>query len=302
MDFFLREDPLTGDRRIIAPVRRRRPHRTRPCPEEEPLQCPFCPGNESLTPQETLRVEGGPGWVVRVIPNKFPAVPRMHDVVVDSPSHREDLDTIPHLDKVLWVYRERMTHYYSIEGVKFVAVFRNRGREAGASIPHPHSQVVALPFYPGRFLKERERYQREGGDLLGALLSREMDLQERVLRVSRNFCALLAYAPTVPYEVWIVPKVGINSFVFERNLEELAEMLRYTVSSLKGLLGEGLSYNLTLQSAPPWERNYRYYLRILPRVSVFGGFEMETESVIVSVAPEEAARELRAVMYAKRTE
>ena len=302
MGFFIREDPLTGEKHIIASVRSRRPHLVRHIPEEEPFQCPFCPGSESLTPKDVLRVDGDRGWVIRVIPNKFPAIPHMHDVVVDSPSHGDDLDTIPHLPKLLWTYRERMVHYYNTDGVRYVAVFRNRGKEAGASIPHPHSQILALPFYPRRFLKEKERYEKESRDLMGDLLKKEISLQERVLSVSKNFCVLLAYAPVTPYEVWIVPRERVSSFVFERNLEELSEVIRETVSTLKGLLGENLPYNLTLQSAPPWDMDYHYYIRILPRVSVFGGFELETENIIVSVAPEEAAHQLRTVMYAKKTE
>jgi len=304
MSFFIRENPLTGDRCIIASVRSRRPHliKEKEVAGEEPFQCPFCPGNESLTPNESFRVEGGSGWLVRVIPNKFPAIPHMHDVVVDSPDHEADLESIPHLDKLLWTYKERLVHYYNRDGVKYVAVFRNRGKNAGASIPHPHSQVVALPFYPRRFLKEKERYERENRNVLGEFMRKEVELQERVLSVSKGFVVLMAYAPTTPYETWIVPKDQISSFIFESRFEELAEILKDTVALLKELLGEGLSYNITLQSAPPWDRDYHYYIRILPRVSVFGGFELETENIIISVAPEEAVMELRTVKYANGAE
>ena len=302
MSFFIREDPLTGARRIIASVRSRRPHVLKEVVEEEPFQCPFCPGNESLTPREFFRVEGDSGWLVRVIPNKFPAIPHMHDVVVDSPDHRADIESIPHLDKLLWTYKERLVHYYNQEGVKYVLAFRNRGKKAGASIPHPHSQILALPFYPKRFLEEKARYERENKNILGEFLRKELELQERVLSVSKNFVILMAYAPTTPYEVWIVPKDQISSFVFETRFEELAQILKETVSLLKNFLGEGLSYNVTFQSAPPWDRDYHYYVRILPRVSVIGGFELGTENIIISVAPEEAAMELRAVKYADRTE
>jgi len=123
-----------------------------------------------------------------------------------------------------------------------------------------------------------------------------------ILSVSRNFAVLLAYAPSTPYEVWIVPKERISSFIFESRFEELAEVLRDVVSLLKTYLGKDLSYNLTVQSAPPWDRDYHYYLRVLPRVSVFGGFELETGNVIVSVAPEEATIELRTVKYAAKSE
>ncbi len=302
MSFFIREDPLTAERRIIASVRSRRPHIIREITEEEPFQCPFCAGNEALTPKELFVVNGPSGWLVRVVPNKFPAIPNMHDVVVDSPNHEDDIDRIEHLDKLLWTYKERMVHYYNQDSVKYVAVFRNRGVSAGASIPHPHSQVLATPFYPSRFLKEKERYERESTDLLGNFLRKELELQERVVSVSKNFVVLMAYAPITPYELWIVPKEATSSLVFENKFEELAQVLKDSVSLLKSFLGENLSYNITFQSAPPWDRDYRYYIRILPRVAVFGGFELETENVIVSVAPEEAVIELRTVKYAKSTE
>ena len=302
MDFFIREDPLTDDRRIIASVRSRRPHVLKEVTEEEPIQCPFCRGNEALTPRELFVVKEKEGWLVRVIPNKFPAIPHMHDVVIDSPGHEDDLDTIEHLDRLLWTYKERLVYYYNREGVKYVAVFRNRGKNAGASIPHPHSQVLATPFYPRRFLKEKEKYERENRDVLGDFLRRETEFQERVLSVSKNFVVLMSYAPTTPYEVWIAPKEKLSSFVFETRFEELAELIRDSVRLLKSYLGEGLSYNLTFQSAPPWDMDYHYYVRVLPRVSVFGGFELETENIIVSVAPEEAVMELRAVKYSQRTE
>jgi len=241
MSFFIREDPLTGERCIIASVRSRRPHVIKEVIEEEPFQCPFCPGNESLTPRESFRIEGDSG---------FSAIPHMHDVIVDSPEHRDDLDTIEHLDKLLWTYKERLIYYYNLENV----------------------------------------------------LRKEMELRERVLSVSKNFAVLLAYAPATPYEIWIVPREKVNSFVFESRFEELAEVTKEVIVLLKNYLGADFSYNLTLQSAPPWDRDYHYYLRVLPRVSVFGGFELETGNVIVSVAPEEAAIELRAVKYARRSE
>ncbi len=304
MDFFIRRDPLTGEERIIASVRSRRPHLFRECPsQEEPLQCPFCPGNEVLTPEESFSApDGRGGWLVRVIPNKFPAIPHMHDVIVDSPNHRDDLDTIRHMEELLKVYKQRLGFYYKVKGVKYVAIFRNRGGWAGASIPHPHSQVLALPFFPKRYVKEKRNIAESRKDLLGEFLKRELSLQERVLLVSSNFAVLTAYAPVVPYELWIVPKNHLSSFLFEENLKELSQVIKECVVLLKTLFGEDLSYNLTFQSAPPYEKNYRYYIRILPRVSVFGGFELETENVIVSVAPEEAVVELRTLKYNSRAE
>ena len=300
MSFFIREDPLTGRRVIIASVRSRRPHLIREVSEEEPVQCPFCPGNEGLTPQELYSVKGSNGWLVRVIPNKFSAIPHMHDVVVDSPDHKSDIDTIEHLSDLLGTYQKRAHHYYSKEGVRFVSIFRNRGKRAGASIPHPHSQILALPFYPKRFLLEKEKFKES--DPLGEILEEELRLQERVIEVSKNFVVLVAYAPSTSYETWIVPKNPIPSFLEEENLQELGDLLKNTVRSIKDFLGEDTPYNIALHSAPPGDRSYRYYVRILPRVQVFGGFEMETEDVIVSVAPEVCAMELRSVKYKGKTD
>ena len=300
MSFFIREDPLTGRKSIIASVRSRRPHLIREVSEEEPVQCPFCPGNEALTPRELFSIRVKERWLVRVIPNKFSAIPNMHDVVIDSPNHEDDIDTITHMEELLRVYQIRCEHYYSVEGVRFVSLFRNRGKRAGASIPHPHSQILALPFYPKRFLTESERFKKR--DVMEELIEKELESQERVLEVSPNFVVFTAYAPSTSYEVWIVPRRRIASFLLEDNLRELGEMLRNTVAALKAFLGEDMSYNITFHSAPPGTEYYRYYIRILPRVQVFGGFEMETGDVIVSVAPEVCASELRAVKYQKSTE
>ena len=297
MSFFIREDPLTGYKSIIASTRSRRPHLLRESIEEEPFQCPFCPGNETLTPEESLRIEDEDGWIVRVIPNKFPAIPYMHDVIIDFREHTSDLDKMPHLSKLLWVYKERLKHFYTLDGVKYVSLFRNKGKSAGASIPHPHSQIVGMPFYPTRFLREKEKYKNLGDSLMLSFLEGEISSQERIVHMSRNFCVLMAYAPITPYEVWIVPRRKIPSFIFEDSLDELADVLKKTVRFLKFLLGSALSYNVTFQSAPPWDGEYHYYIRIMPRLSVFGGFELGTGDVIIPVAPEEAASELRSVIY-----
>ncbi len=303
MNYYIRENPITGDICIISSVRSRRPHLFKEeTEEEEPIQCPFCPGNETLTPSEYMRVENGKNWIIRVIPNKFPAIPHLHDVIVDSPEHDEDIDSIEHIDKLLEVYKERMLFYYGISGIKYVAVFRNRGKNAGASIPHPHSQVLAIPFYPSRYVKEKRTYSSKGKDVMKEFLERELKVQERVIKVSRNFVVLCAYAPSSPYEIWIVPGERINSFIFENNIRELGGLIKETVSVLKKVLGDNLSYNITFQSAPPSDKDYHYYVRIIPRISVIGGFEMETENIIIHVPPEVATMELRTVMYKERAE
>jgi len=293
MSFFIREDPLTGKKVIISSLRSRRPQLIKGVTKEEPIQCPFCPGNESLTAEPVDLYTEDNKWIVRVVPNKFPAIQGLHDVIIESREHDADVDTINHFEKVLEIYQRRMKHFYNIEGIKYVAVFRNRGREAGASIQHPHSQVLGLPFYPERYLLERKKYETSEKNPMKSLIEKEKKEGVRLIKETENFVVMLAYAPTTPYETWIVPKSVVHCFLEEKNLDELSYTLKYTIGLLKTVLGEGIPYNLTIQSGSPWDKDYHYYLRIMPRISVFGGFEMETDNIIVGILPEDASKELK---------
>ncbi len=293
MSFFIREDPFTGKRIIISSLRSKRPQHIKSVVKEEPIQCPFCPGNESLTSEPTDLFADGDRWLVRTVPNKFPAIQNMHDVIIESRGHEDDIDTIGHLELVLQMYQRRMKFFYGIKGVKYVAVFRNRGKEAGASIQHPHSQILALPFYPERYILEKQKHETSERNPVTEYIEKELKEGTRIIKETENFVILLSSAPTTPYETWILPKEKIPCFINESKLDELSDVLSYSVRLLKMVLGEEFPYNLTIQSGTPWDKEYHYYVRILPRISVFGGFEMGTSNVIVGILPEDAAKEIR---------
>ncbi len=292
MSFFIREDPITGKRIIISSLRSKRPHYIKSITKEEPIQCPFCPGNESLTSEPVDIFEENGNWIIRTVPNKFPAIQGLHDVIIESRNHEDDIDTNDKFHLVLEMYKRRMEFFYKLEGIKYVAVFRNRGKEAGASIQHPHSQVLALPFNPERYLNEKRAYERKEKSPMEEYIKKEIKEGSRIIKETENFVSLLAYAPNTPYETWIVPKNKISCFLYEKNIEELSELLTYSVKLLKLVLGEGFPYNLTVQSGNPWDKEYHYYIRIMPRISIFGGFEMETNNIIVGILPEDASREI----------
>ncbi len=293
MSFFIRENPLTGKKIIISSLRSRRPQYIKSVVKEEPIQCPFCPGNESLTAKPVDLFEKEGQWIIRTVPNKFPAIQGLHDVIIESRGHEDDIDSIGHFDLVLEMYKRRAEFFYKLDGIKYVAVFRNRGKEAGASIQHPHSQILALPFYPDRYLMEKRSHEKSERNPMCEYLERELKDNIRIIKETEHFVALLAYAPTTPYETWIVPKDKISCFLDEKNLEELAELIKYTIKLLKLVLGEGFPYNIAVQSGSPWDKEYHYYIRIMPRISVFGGFEMETNNIIVGILPEDASKEIR---------
>src|SRR5205807_2511771 len=173
----LRKDPITGRWVIISTERGKRPNdflRESVIPREE-KNCPFCAGNESRTPPEILvygRNGGGPntpGWSIRVVPNKFPALgiegeldregeglfDKMngigaHEVVIESPNHLATLATLPErsVEDVLWGYRDRMLDLKNDKRFRYILIFKNHGEAAGATIDHPHSQLIALPIVP----------------------------------------------------------------------------------------------------------------------------------------------------------
>ncbi len=135
------EDPVRKKVSILATERTLRPHEG-----DKNFVCPFCPGNENLTPPEILRIEKDGLWIIRVVPNKYPFC-ETHEVIIESPDHRSDIDSldIGHMENILGVWKLRLKHH---SGKNFVLIFRNYGKLAGASIAHPHSQLVALDFIP----------------------------------------------------------------------------------------------------------------------------------------------------------
>lgn len=324
----LRHDPVTDEWVIIAPRRAERPsHATRP--RREPLDerdpdCPFCPGNEDRTPPEILRTTGSDGgWEQRVIPNLYPALdgalrgdgtggpPEMpaagaHEVVVETPRHDERIDTMP-VDRVagfLRAWRERYTALEAEPGVEAVSVFKNFGEHAGISLPHPHSQIVGMPVTPPEWRRRRRvahrHYEETGRHLYEDLRDAELREGDRVVAERGRFVALVPFAARAPYETWILPRARQPWFgaVPDGVLPELGELLRDVLRSLRVAAGDP-DFNLLVRSAPHGDAEepiFLWHLQLVPRMETPAGFELSTGMSINAVAPEEAARGLRAAL------
>ncbi len=229
--------------------------------ERDP-RCPFCPGNEELTPPEIERV--GEPWQVRVFPNKFPILPG-HEVIVESPKHGPDLEDLSEEELVpaLETWGRRIVYHYS-KGAHWVAFFHNRGKAAGASREHVHSQLVPMKFAPPsppllpKFSEGLIFY--EGNDFVG-------------------FASPL---PRLPGESWLVPKSGKP---FPDG--SLAPALKRALSAVVAEFGP--AYNLVLVAHPELPR---FGLNIIPRRAQPAGFELGTGLWVVSLSPLEAARAL----------
>ncbi|MDI6872996.1 galactose-1-phosphate uridylyltransferase [Candidatus Solincola sp.] len=322
----LRRDALAGGWTIVAPARSRRPGGGRGTgSQKEP--CPFCPGNEHLTPPEVWaesdghRRKDGPGWNIRVVPNLYPALEAsfppgrgrggrrvlpaqgFHEVIIHSPRH--DL-SLARMDpesayRLMRAYRLRHRALCGHPRIKQVLVILNHGREAGASLEHPHTQVFALPLVPRAVREELGRWRRAGdrGCPLCAAVE-EARREGRMVLENPTFAALAPYASRQPYETWFVPLRHRDDFSWagETELRGMADALCRALRGMAELLGDP-PYNLWLHSAPCDGADHAYYhwhLELIPRLAVTAGFEMASGLFINPVPPEEAARRLREVV------
>lgn len=336
----LRKDLFTDNWVIIAEGRDGRPmdYVQGPVPEDDPADCPFEPGHESMTPPEidAIRPDGRDednNWRVRVVPNKFSALSpdepltasdenkvfqRMsgtgsHEVVIESPEHNQDLsDFSPEqTERVLRIFQRRLRELLGDERFQYVQIFRNQGREAGASLVHPHSQILALPFLPlsvrDRLQASREYYDRNDKCMLCDVLERELEDEARVVTAGESFVVMAPYAPRYPYELWVVPRRHEHDFrsVEQTERNDLAERLPETIQKLNQTLVNP-PFNVLLRTAPgpgpdPANRSYgeefpehfHWYLEIIPRLKRTAGLELATETHINTISPETAVRTLQ---------
>jgi UDPglucose--hexose-1-phosphate uridylyltransferase len=306
----LRRDELTGRWVLLAPDRAARPH-TFPSPThgstETPADCPFCPGHETMTPPEGYRTGEGrpdtPGWRVRVVPNLYPIVGGMdagpgatgaHEVVVLSPSHT---DSFAQLDErqaaeVLTVLRDRARHHLAA-GHSFVQVVINHGRAAGASIEHPHAQLVALDVVPPAVARGVERFEAAGRDLVIADLERAGE-DLRVL--DGPVVAWCPWAASTPYEFRLAMQSPGALFdeAGDDDVDAVAKVARNALALLASALGD-VPYNLVVHTGPPGAgpRSFHWYIEMQTRTTVLAGFEQGTGILVNTVPPERAAQHLR---------
>jgi UDPglucose--hexose-1-phosphate uridylyltransferase len=326
----LRRDPITGRWVIIATDRARRPNDfvRESAQMKGSANCPFCYGNEAKTPPEIMAYgrNGGerdtPGWSVRVVPNKFPALgiegdlgregdglfDRMngigaHEVIIETPDHMKTLATLPEkaVEEVLWAYRDRMLDLKNDRRFRYVLLFKNHGEPAGASLEHPHSQLIALPIVPKRVREEVDNgeryYESKERCIFCDMIRQERDEGKRVIQENEYFIALSPYAPRFPFETWILPKH--HSSAFENHTAQvyasLASLLREFLARLDAVLSFP-SYNYVVHTSPIGEEvndHYHWHIEMMPKLIKVAGFEWGTGFYINPTPPEEATRFLR---------
>ena len=304
----LRTDELTGAQVIVAPGRATRPEVFRPAETgataTPPDSCPFCEGHEAMTPPEVARAGGGapdsPGWQVRVVPNLYPivgdGVPGAHEVIVLSPAHDGQLDRLSPEAAVAAVIalRDRAAHHLAA-GLVHAQPMLNQGRASGASIEHPHAQLVALGFAPPHVEALLDRFARAGRDLVADAF--EVARAGSLLVADDSAVTWCPPASSTPFVMRVALPYARQRFDLATDSEigVLTGALQDALKRLRALLGE-VAYNVVVHTAPRDDaRPFHWWVDIVPRVSVYGGFELGTGLWVNTRAPESAAQMLRDV-------
>jgi UDPglucose--hexose-1-phosphate uridylyltransferase len=328
----LRLDPLTGLRAIVAGERQARPgafsSKIVERPPIDPQNDPFAEGNEDRTPPEVwaLRPAGGgentPGWKVRVVPNLYPALgpgdsgagddplgtgrgmPELftsrpavgaHEVIINSPKPVSALvDLAPEeVETAMDAWRTRMTAH---SDSAYTHLIVNEGVQAGASLPHTHSQLYALPFVPAAIARERERFtayfeRTQGRNLLADVLQEEVRLRERIVAIDSEAVVICPFASKMPFEMMLIPRSPRARFQDEGPLG--AKLLHGALSRLQAALGGLPPLNMWVRTAPSGAGEFCWHIDVVPRLAQLAGLEMGTGVSLNIVPPEQAAATLR---------
>lgn len=328
-----RYDPIKRTWVILAAQRGCRPSHYQADTQavQEPKTCPFCQGNEGMTPPEVYsrRSPGSapdsPGWRVRVVPNKFPAlsvtdpyensieeihsrIPGFgsHEIIIETPVKGRQMADMgdDEITEVLYVFRERMHTHFSDGRFKTVIVFKNHGKEAGASLVHSHAQLIALPVVPSNVASQLQSFKdfqaRKGGCLMCGIVEREITEKTRVIMNDNSYLIAAPFASSSPFQLNIIPKAHSHDFssIDDHSIGKLAPVLGDILRRLRSVLGEH-PWNMVLHNAPfDPEREedaqaYHWFIEITPRLTNPAGFEIGSGFSINTVAPEECAEILR---------
>jgi len=326
----LRKDPIVDRWVIIAKDRANRPQEIATTSQTtSSAPCPFCEGNEAETPGELLAfrstgsIADGPGWRVRVVPNKFPALKPTgdtqqtsdgfyeshsgigaHEVIIETPRHRISASELSedNLREVLRAYRERLIERRKDRRLAYGVVFKNVGGAAGASIEHTHSQLIATPIVPPAVCAELQaslaRFRERGRCVYCQLIDQER-AAGRIVHDESSFIAFCPFASRSPYETWILPTAHASRYeaISDGDVTALAQTLKRVIGKIEQALGHP-AYNYVLHTSPfhtPELDHYHWRIEIIPRVTELAGFEWGTGYYINPVPPEEAASMLREV-------
>ncbi len=329
----IRYDLLHNCEVIIAPERLTRPNILKIKEKQKDIKkCPFCKGNENLTPKEICSIKDSSGeWSVRVVPNLYRALSIEADfnskeqglyekmdgfgaseVIIDTPDHELYFDKLDSSQMLKWLIclKSRVNDLKNDIRLTHFFIFKNQGVNSGATLPHSHTQLIATPFTPRNKLAllwhYYNYYKYNGRSIFKDIVDFEVDNSERIVKKSENFISFCPYASGFAFEIIIMPTFDVSYLndLDDNLLNELSSTLKESLKALRKELG-GFDYNLNIIQ-PPVNKNYeneeffdkirkfcKFYIRITPRLYKIGGFEIGSNVLINPVEPERVAKLLR---------
>lgn len=286
--------------------------------------CPFCPGNEAQTPGELFRLGSQKTWKVRAVPNLFGALSAKekplrknngiylsmsgsgdHEVIIEHPLHNMVIPLMSdeEVADIIKVYKARYLMLKDEPGIEAIIIFKNHGPQAGTSLEHPHSQLVATPVVPpqirGRVERAMGYFDATGECLFCKTLEEELKAKTRIILETDKFVSFAPYAAQSPFDIWIFPRRHMASFgeITDQEIQDLSLNLKGTLQRLYYGL-DNPDFNYTIRSIPVKERGDEYmhwYISIIPRLTNPAGFELGSGMFINTSLPEEGAEFLRQV-------
>ena len=327
----LRKDPIVQRWVVMAPDRAKRPMDVKDDPKAVDGEFdPFAEGNESATPPEIMAYRNygtqpnGPGWRVRVVPNKFPALQvegnlekrgdgiydmmngiGAHEVIIECPHGETNMSrlSVDNIREVLWVYHDRLVDLKRDRRLVHALIFKNKGALAGASLQHCHSQLMATSVVPISIAEEMngalEFFNYRGRSIFEDMIQQELATGSRIVLDTANFVVFCPFASRFPFETWILPKQQSSHFenITRQAIEELGTVLKTVLRKLELALDDP-PYNYVIHTAPfnqPELPHFLWHMELFPRITRVAGFEWGSGFYINPVMPEQAAEFLRDV-------
>ena len=325
----LRRDPVVGRWIIISTERGKRPSEYSQESEPETGKlCPFCAGNEDKTPPEIMayghpgREKNKPGWWLRVVSNKFPALQiegslnlkgdgmydkmngiGAHEVLIETPEHRKEIPDLEDrkVEDIFWAFRDRIIDLRKDSRFEYIMILKNKGSAAGASLSHPHSQLIATPMVPVRVRQEmlggKQYFDYKERCVFCDMISQELASNVRVVAENDQFVAFEPFAPRFPFETWILPKTHDSHFEDMQKSEayNLSRIVKNVLTKIKVVLDDP-PFNYIIHNSPLKDSplpHYHWHIEIIPKLSKIAGFEWGTGFYINPTPPEEAAQFLK---------
>lgn len=325
----LRKDPLLGRWVAVMSDSKSPSDYAFPSENTQETSCVLCPGRERETPPEIVAIREGGRWWTRVIPNFKPVLhvegdldrkgmgiyDRMNsvganEIIIDSPEHSgqpEDMG-VEQVRRIIRIYRERVADLEKDPRLRYILVFKNSGKGAGATFSHPHSEIMATPIIP-KLIKEeldgaKQYYAYKERCIFCDIVKEESRSGDRVVFETRDFFSFSPFAPKFPFESWIVPKRHVCAFqyIYESEMEDLSLMLLTVLKKMRAVLGDS-PYNYFIHTAPNrvprrnhWHTlgdDFHWHIEIIPRLLMTSGFEWGSDFYVLTTSPEDAAKYLR---------